>query len=70
MYWSKNDPITMVGSKSVDDRINLLNICSKIIFNSEWSKKQYLKDLKNFYHKSKKLQVIHQSTIKTKVIQF
>ena len=62
-----NDPITMVGSKSVDDRINLLNICSKIIFNSEWSKKQYLKDLKNFYHKSKKLQVIHQSTIKTKV---
>jgi glycosyltransferase involved in cell wall biosynthesis len=62
-----NDPVTMIGSKTVNDRINLLNVCSKIIFNSEWSKKQYLKDLKNFYHKSKKLEVIHQSTAKTKI---
>ena len=43
-----NDPISMVGSKSVNERIDLLNICSKIIFNSEWSKKQYLKGLKKF----------------------
>jgi len=62
-----NDPISMVGSKTVNERIYLLNVCSKIIFNSEWSKKQYLKDLKSFYHKSKKLIVIHQSTNKTKV---
>ena len=62
-----NDPVTMIGSKSTDERINLMNICSKIIFNSEWSKKQFLKDLKSFYHKSKKLEVIHQSTNKTKV---
>ena len=57
----------MIGSKTVDERINLLSICSKIIFNSEWSKKQFLKDLKNFYHKSKKLEVIHQSINKTSV---
>jgi len=62
-----NDPITMIGSKSVEERIALLTICSKIIFNSEWSKKQFLKDLENFYHKSKKLEVIHQSTNRTKV---
>ncbi len=62
-----NDPITMIGSKSVNERVNLLTTCSKIIFNSEWSKKQFLKNLKNFYHKSKKLEVIHQSTNKTKV---
>ena len=62
-----NDPITMIGSKSVNERVNLLNTCSKIIFNSEWSKKQFLKDLKNFYHKSKKLEVIHQSINKTKI---
>ncbi len=62
-----NDPISMIGSKSISERINLLNVCSKIIFNSEWSKKQYLKDLKNFYHKSEKLEVIHQSTNKTKI---
>jgi len=59
-----NDPISMVGSKTPQERLNLLNICSKIIFNSEWSKKQYLKDLKSFFHKSKKLEVIHQSTSK------
>ena len=62
-----NDPISMIGSKSENERINLLNTCSKIIFNSEWSKKQFLKDLKSFYHKSKKLEVIHQSINKTKV---
>ncbi len=62
-----NDPISMIGSKSINERINLLNVCSKIIFNSEWSKKQYLKDLKNFYHKSEKFEVIHQSTSKTKI---
>ena len=59
-----NDPISMIGSKTNSERINLLNLCDRIIFNSEWSKKQYLKNLKNFYHKSKKLIVIHQSTNK------
>ena len=57
----------MMGSKSVSDRIFLLNQCSKIIFNSEWSKKQFLFKLDNFYHKSKKLIVIHQSINKTSV---
>ena len=62
-----NDPISMVGSKSINDRLYLLETCSKIIFNSEWSKKQFLNDLKGFYHKSKKLEVIHQSIEKKKV---
>ena len=62
-----NDPISMAGSKTTQERINLLNICTKIIFNSEWSKKQYLKNLKGFFHKSKKLEVIHQSTIQKKI---
>ena len=34
----------MNGSKSTKQRIDLLNNVDKIIFNSEWSKKQYLKD--------------------------
>ena len=62
-----NDPITMNGSKSTYERLDLLSNCSKIIFNSEWSKKQFLKDLKTFYHKSKKLIVIHQSTNKVNI---
>ncbi len=62
-----NDPITMDGSRTNNERIFLLNNCEKIIFNSEWSKKQFLKKLPQFYHKSKKLNVIHQSISKTKV---
>ncbi len=59
-----NDPITMSGSKTVKERIFLLNNCEKIIFNSEWSKKQFLLKLDSFYHKSKKLEVILQSVNK------
>ena len=62
-----NDPITMNGSKKRIERLKLLNICNKIIFNSEWSKKRFLKDLEKFYEKSSKLQVIHQSIDKEKV---
>ncbi len=62
-----NDPITMTGSKSVKERISLLETCKKIIFNSEWSKKQFLKGLKKFYFKSEKLEVIHQSINKSNV---
>ena len=53
-----NDPISMIGSKTVNERISLLDTCSKIIFNSEWSKKKFLTNLDNFYYKSKKLEVI------------
>lgn len=62
-----NDPISMNGSKTVNERISLLNTCEKIIFNSEWSKKQFLLKLNNFYYKSKKLEVIHQSINKAKI---
>tara|TARA_B100001057_G_scaffold35937_1_gene32513 strand:- start:7412 stop:9526 length:2115 start_codon:yes stop_codon:yes gene_type:complete len=62
-----NDPISMTGSKTVKERLFLLENCSKIIFNSAWSKKQFLNDLQSFYHKSKKLEVIHQSINKKKV---
>ena len=56
-----NDPISMIGSKTPLERKELIRNCAKIIFNSEWSKKQFLKKLDRFYHKSEKLEVIHQS---------
>ena len=62
-----NDPLSMIGSKTVSERKALLKICSRIIFNSQWSKKQFLKNLENFYHKSEKLEVIHQSINKVNV---
>ncbi len=62
-----NDPATMNGSKTIKERILLLERCSKIIFNSEWSKKQFLLNLDKFYHKSQKLEVIYQSINKKKI---
>ena len=62
-----NDPISMIGSKNTKERINLLSICEKIIFNSEWSKKRFLLNLNPIYVKSLKLEVIHQSINKRKV---
>ena len=34
-----NDPLSMDGSKTIDQRKQLLKRCYKIIFNSAWSKK-------------------------------
>ncbi len=62
-----NDPISMIGSKTPLERKELIRNCAKIVFNSEWSKKQFLKRLDKFYHKSEKLEVIHQSINKDKV---
>ena len=59
-----NDPLSMNGSKNKDERVLLLNLCSKIVFNSGWSKTRFLTDLDEIYKKSEKLIVIHQSTKK------
>ncbi len=62
-----NDPLHMNSSKTVKDRMNLIHKVDKIIFNSEWSKKRFIKNLDKIYHKSDKLLVIYQSTNKVKV---
>ena len=46
-----NDPLSMNGSKNVNERIRLLNLCSKIIFNSQWSKDRFLTSLDKIYYK-------------------
>ena len=60
-----NDPLTMEGSKTIDQRKNLLKICYKIIFNSSWSKKRFLEGLENKFVNSNKLLIIYQSANKT-----
>jgi len=59
-----NDPLSMDGSKSVNDRKFLLNKCYKIIFNSNWSKKRFLEGLENRFVNSNKLSVFYQSARK------
>jgi len=61
-----NDPLSMSGSKTTIERINLLKNSDKIIFNSNWSKKRFLTDL-NFLENEDKLITIYQSAPKTKI---
>ena len=65
-----NDPLSMSGSKSISERIFLMKNCYKIIFNSNWSKKRFLKNMQSDYINSTKLIVIHQSAKKNLVSFF
>ena len=59
-----NDPLSMDGSKTIDQRKKLLKICYKIIFNSSWSKKRFLEGLENKFINSNKLLIFYQSAQK------
>ena len=56
-----NDPLSMDGSKTIEQRKKLLKICYKIIFNSAWSKKRFLEGLENKFVNSNKLVIFYQS---------
>ncbi len=60
-----NDPLSMDGSKTIDQRKKLLKICYKIIFNSAWSKKRFLEGLENKFINSNKLLIFYQSAKKS-----
>ena len=62
-----NDPLSMSGSKSINERVELINNCSRIVFNSDWSKNRFLTKLDTIYIKSPKLIVIKQSADLQKV---
>ena len=62
-----NDPLSMNGSRSINDREYLLSNCFKIIFNSNWSKKRFIVGMKNDFINSEKLIVINQSAKKNKL---
>ena len=62
-----NDPLSMSGSKTISERIFLLNNCYRIIFNSNWSKKRFLQKMKSDAINSEKLLVINQSATKNKI---
>ena len=56
-----NDPLSMEGSKTIEQRKKLLKSCYKIIFNSSWSKKRFLEGLENKFINSNKLVIFYQS---------
>ena len=59
-----NDPLSMDGSKTIEQRKILLKTCYKIIFNSAWSKKRFLEGLENKFVNSNKLLIFYQSAEK------
>jgi len=61
-----NDPLSMKGSISENERINLINETNKIVFNSNWCKARFLNNLKG-YRSNEKIIVIPQSTSKVNV---
>ena len=62
-----NDPLTMRGSKTKSERIFLIKNCSKIVFNSQWSKKRFLNNIQSRFYNSEKLVIIYQSASKQKI---
>ena len=60
-----NDPLSMDGSKNIDERKFLLKNCYRIIFNSNWSKKRFLEGLSDKVINSEKLHVFYQSAKKS-----
>ena len=59
-----NDPLSMEGSKSINDRNFLLKNSYRIIFNSNWSRNRFLEGLDHKYINSEKLKVCFQSAKK------
>ena len=66
VFYFHNDPLSMSGSTSISDRMFILDFCDKIIFNSEWTKNRFFKNLNKFYYNSEKIQIIYQSTSQKK----
>ena len=62
-----NDPLSMNGSKSTNDRLLLLNKIDKILFNSKWSQDRFFIGLENMSLLKQKTSVCYQSTSKTKI---
>ena len=62
-----NNPLEMKGSITVNERLFLIKNLDKIIFNSNWTKNQFLINLPLIYKKVDKLLVIYQSTKKRKI---
>ena len=60
-----NDPLSMDGSKTTEEREYLLRKCHRIIFNSNWSKNRFLEGMENNLVNSVKLLVFFQSAKKT-----
>ena len=67
IFYFHNDPLSMNGSKSINDRLRILNSIDKLIFVSEWVKNRF------FLNIDKKLQskteIVYPSVYKQKAVK-
>ena len=62
-----NDPLSMNGSKTIDERNYLLKNIDHFIFNSKWSLSRFKINLKNFNVYKNKFSVVYQCVSKKKI---
>lgn len=62
-----NDPLSMNGSKYLNERKELLNKTHKLVFNSKWSRERFLQGFNINDVEMNKLTVIYQSAKKVKI---
>ncbi len=67
IFYFHNDPLSMKGSKSINERLLILKNVDKIIFVSEWVKKRFFYNLDEKL--SPKTEVIYPSVIKQPIIK-
>ena len=67
IFYFHNDPLSMRGSKSIDERLFILRNVEKIIFVSEWVRKRFFLDLD--MKLTAKTEVIYPSVNKQKAIK-
>jgi glycosyltransferase involved in cell wall biosynthesis len=62
-----NDPLTMSGSKTINDRKSLLSKVDHFIFNSNWSLERFKVGLNDFKYFKNNFSVVYQSVNKPKI---
>ncbi len=62
-----NDPLKMQGSKTINERLFLLNNLKYLVFNSNWSKNRFIKKLNLTTRQKNQLIVIRQSVDPKKI---
>jgi glycosyltransferase involved in cell wall biosynthesis len=62
-----NDPLSMEGSHSVEDRISLINNTNKLFFNSKWSKDRFFLNIPKNLINSNQAVICYQSSNKVKI---
>jgi glycosyltransferase involved in cell wall biosynthesis len=62
-----NDPLTMSGSKTINDRKKLLSKVDHFIFNSKWSLERFKVGLNDFNYYKNNFSVVYQSVDKPKI---